>query len=64
MDISYKRSMNDTYMVISGEEIRERDTYQTRILLENQVHGLLPCKIQKERPEDTGGSGEGAGSGG
>ena len=30
MDISYKRSMNDTYMVIGGEEIRERDTYQDR----------------------------------
>lgn len=52
MDISYKRSMNDTYMVISGEEIRERDTYQTRILLENQVHGLLPCKIQKVNGEE------------
>lgn len=52
MDISYKRSMNDTYMVIGGEEIRERDTYQTRILLENQVHGLLPCKIQKVNGEE------------
>ena len=52
MEISYKRSMNDNYMVIGGGEIRKRDSYQTRMLLENQIQGLLPCKLQKVNGEE------------
>ena len=52
MEISYKRSMNDNYMVIGGGEIRKRDSYQTRMLLENQIQSLLPCKLQKVNGEE------------
>lgn len=52
MEISYKRSMNDNYMVIGGGEIGKRDSYQTRMLLENQIQGLLPCKLQKVNGEE------------
>lgn len=47
MEIWYKRSMSENYMVISGTELQTGETYQIRMLLENQVPGLLPCKIQK-----------------
>ena len=47
MEIWYKRSMSENYMVIPGTELETGETYQIRILLENQVPGLLPCKIQK-----------------
>ena len=42
MEIWYKRSMSENYMVIPGTELETGETYQIRMLLENQVPGLLP----------------------
>ena len=47
MEVSYKRSMSCNYIILQGSEGEALKTYQTRILLENQMPGLLPCKHQK-----------------
>lgn len=47
MQISYKRSMNQNYLVLQWEGTGEPKGYQTAILLENTVPGLLPCRIQR-----------------
>ena len=52
MEIWYKRSMSENYMVISGTELQIEENYQIRMLLENQVPGLLPCKVQKINGEE------------
>lgn len=52
MEIWYKRSMSDNYMVIPGAGLHTEENYQIRMLLENQVPGLLPCKMQKINGEE------------
>ena len=52
MEIWYKRSMSENYMVIAGTELQIEENYQIRMLLENQVPGLLPCKVQKINGEE------------
>lgn len=47
MEVFYKRSMDNSYMVIGGTDISTEETYQSRMLAENRIPGLLPCKIQK-----------------
>ena len=46
MEIIFKRNMSCNFAVLPLENPL-KDNYQTRILLENQVHGLLPCKMQR-----------------
>ena len=46
MEISFKRNMSCNFAVLPLENPL-KDNYQTHILLENQVHGLLPCKMQR-----------------
>lgn len=52
MEIWYKRSMSENYMVIPEAGLQTEENYQIRMLLENQVPGLLPCKIQKINGEE------------
>lgn len=52
MEVRYKRSMSNSYIIIRKENQEAKNTYQIHILLENQVPGLLPCKIQKIDGED------------
>lgn len=46
MEITFKRNMSCNFAVLPLENPL-KDNYQTRILLENQVPGLLPCKMQR-----------------
>ena len=46
-DISFERSMNHNYMILSkcdffGRETDKSNDYRTRMLLENHIPGLLP----------------------
>ncbi|HIX30275.1 MAG TPA: FHA domain-containing protein [Candidatus Blautia stercoravium] len=47
MEVSYKRSMSCSYLVLQEPDEEFQNTYQTHILLENQIVGLCSCKIQK-----------------
>ena len=47
MEISYKRSMNDNYMVIGGGEIRKRDSYQTRMLRKTRFRACFRVNFKK-----------------
>lgn len=46
MEITFKRNMSCNFAVLPLEKSL-KDNYQTHILLENQVPGLLPCKMQR-----------------
>lgn len=46
MEIIFKRNMSCNFAVLPLENSL-KDNYQTHILLENQVPGLLPCKMQR-----------------
>ena len=46
MEITFKRNMSCNFAVLPLENPL-KDNYQTHILLENQVSGLLPCKMQR-----------------
>lgn len=54
MEISYKRSMGCSYMILQEQEndSGNSDSYQMHIFLENQIAGLLPCRIQKINGEE------------
>ncbi len=51
MQVSYKRSLNQNYIILQQEGMTEPKGYQTAILLENTVPGLLPCRLQKVNGE-------------
>ena len=51
MQVSYKRSLNKNYIILQQEGMTEPKGYQTAILLENTVPGLLPCRLQKVNGE-------------
>lgn len=46
MEITFKRNKSCNFAVLPLENLL-KDNYQTHILLENQVPGLLPCKMQR-----------------
>lgn len=46
MQIIFKRNRSCNFAVLPLEDSL-KDSYQTHILLENQVPGLLPCKMQR-----------------
>ena len=41
MEIRYKRDLNSNYMILT-EEKTAAETYETRMLTENRIHGFLP----------------------
>nr|WP_280515697.1 DUF6382 domain-containing protein [Cuneatibacter sp. NSJ-177] len=43
MDVRYRRELNETYLILDGE--MKPDTYAMRIMEENQIPGLLDCRI-------------------
>ena len=47
MEVSYKRSMSCSYLVLQEPDEEFQNTYQTHILLENQIVGL--CSRSEER---------------
>ena len=40
----YRRDLQHTWLIISGGSIPEEDAYTVRMLTENRISGLLPCK--------------------
>ena len=47
----YKRDMNQNYLILSGKENPELDSYQGRMLFTHAVPGLLKCHLQNEDAE-------------
>ena len=46
MKSEYKRDMNHNYLILTGEDIIDTDSYQVRMLVANVVPALLKCRIQ------------------
>lgn len=52
MEASYKRSMSCNYIILQEQEMESKNTYEIHMLLENQIQGLLPCKMQRINGQD------------
>ena len=46
MRAEYKRDMNHNYLILTGEEMIDTDSYQVRMIVANVVPDLLQCRIQ------------------
>ena len=46
MRSEYKRDMNHNYLILTGEETIDTDSYQVRMIVANVVPDLLQCRIQ------------------
>ncbi len=46
MEVSYKRDMNHTYLILQGGEKVDTSAYPVRMMLSNQWETFLPCTIQ------------------
>lgn len=46
MRTEYKRDMNHNYLILTGEEMIDTDSYQVRMIVANVVPDLLQCRIQ------------------
>ena len=46
MRTEYKRDMNHNYLILTGEERIDTDSYQVRMIVANAVPDLLQCRIQ------------------
>ena len=40
----YRRDLQHTWMILSEGNVREKDSYAVRMLTENRIPGLLPCR--------------------
>jgi hypothetical protein len=47
MEIQKKRDMNDHYLVLSDHENEALNSYQTRMINENEIGGLLACHVER-----------------
>ena len=43
MDISYKRELNHSYLILKNENQHALSDYPARMLFSNSINGLLPC---------------------
>ena len=46
MKSEYKRDMNHNYLILTGEDVIDTDSYQVRMIVANVVPDLLQCRIQ------------------
>ena len=46
MKSEYKRDMNHNYLILTGEDVIDTDSYQVRMIVANAVPDLLQCRIQ------------------
>ena len=46
MKSEYKRDMNHNYLILTGEDAIDTDSYQVRMIVANAVPDLLQCRIQ------------------
>ena len=44
MKTEYRRDLQHTWMILSGGGVPEKDAYSVRMLTENRINGLVPCK--------------------
>ena len=44
MKTEYRRDLQHAWMILSGGEVPEKDAYAVRMLTENRIDGLVPCK--------------------
>jgi hypothetical protein len=47
MKMQMKRDLNDHYLVLSDQETESLNSYQTRMLDENVISGLLSCHVEQ-----------------
>ena len=47
MEVSYKRDVNHTFLVIRLDGEIDTKAYPVRMVLGNVIPGLLPCRMQK-----------------
>lgn len=47
MEVSYKRDVNHSFLVIRPENEVDTKAYPVRMVLGNVIPGLLPCRLQK-----------------
>lgn len=45
MKSEYKRDMNHNYLILTGEDAIDTDSYQVRMIVANAVPDLLQCRI-------------------
>ena len=43
MDISYKRELNHSYLILKNENQQALSDYPAKMLFSNSIKGLLPC---------------------
>ena len=46
MKSEYKRDMNHNYLILTGEDAIDTNSYQVRMIVANAVPDLLQCRIQ------------------
>lgn len=46
MKSEYKRDLNHNYLILTGEDVIDTDSYQVRMIVANVVPDLLQCRIQ------------------
>ena len=46
MQVSYKRDLNNNYLILKAQEQVDTESYQVRLLTGNQVEGFLSCMTQ------------------
>ncbi|HUM84656.1 MAG TPA: DUF6382 domain-containing protein [Lachnospiraceae bacterium] len=45
MDAEFKRDMNHSYMILKSREDMDMESYETRVILANNIAGILPCRL-------------------
>lgn len=46
MNIEYRRDLNHNYVVLESPNEIDTSTYQVRMIISNDINGLLPCSIR------------------
>ena len=44
MKTEYRRDLQQTWMILSGGGVPDKEAYPVRMLTENRIGGLLPCR--------------------
>lgn len=45
MNVEYKRDLNHNYLILTGKQ-QEGESYQSKMMERNKVHGILPCSAR------------------
>ena len=47
MQISYRRDVHHNYLILSGDDQTDMTSYQIRMMMANEMDGLLSCKVHQ-----------------